>query len=114
MTGFMFTHSSWLANIGADLNHALLWLDAATEPWLRLAGIIVCLLSAFACLCRLDLLHVKHDRPAKIACYLFTAAFAGGVLTELVAGQHVDWYIAFGMAAAALHLIATRPEGVKS
>lgn len=91
------------------LEHALALLApvlAVLPACLQWAGAAACTVVIVACICRVNLLHPRSPLawPAK---YILQAAFAGGVLIDLVQGFQVDWYVAFGVAGALLHIVLT-------
>jgi hypothetical protein len=78
------------------------------EIYLRMAGIGVCALVLFACVCRIDLMRSGRSRASWFLVYLCFAMYALGVLLDLAVSRPVDWYEGAGIGGLMLFMVLTR------
>lgn len=76
-----------------------------TNPLFAWPGLLVCVLIVVGAICRITLLRPGTHRALYPAMYGLWAVFALGVGIDLFISQQLRWYVAFGPAGIALHLV---------
>jgi hypothetical protein len=73
----------------------------------RWAQLTACLFVMGTCVCRLDMLKIKHNKINSILMYLLVGAFAAGTATDLWKNYRVDWYDSCGLFAWCVFVMRT-------